>query len=106
VLLELGFEEVILSSIIEDTEVIRQYGPEGNIILDRVFYLAGLPRPDIGISKDAIDQITRIVPGFTNVEKLQAIFRAYKRGEIEADDLLETLVWLRRYSGYSRNSSK
>ncbi|MCW4039959.1 MAG: O-phosphoserine--tRNA ligase [Candidatus Bathyarchaeota archaeon] len=92
VLLELGFEEVILSSIIEDTEVIRQYGPEGNIILDRVFYLAGLPRPDIGISKDAIDQITRIVPGFTNVEKLQAIFRAYKRGEIEADDLLETLV--------------
>jgi O-phosphoseryl-tRNA synthetase len=92
VLLELGFEEVILPSIIEDAEVIRQYGPEGNIILDRVFYLAGLPRPDIGISNDVLDQITRIVPGFTKVDKLQAIFREYKRGEIEADDLLETIV--------------
>jgi O-phosphoseryl-tRNA synthetase len=92
VLLKLGFEEVILPSIIEEAEVIRQYGPEGNIILDRIFYLAGLPRPDIGISNDAIDQITRIVPGFTKVKTLQAIFRAYKRGDIEADDLLETLV--------------
>ncbi len=92
VLLDLGFEEVMLPSIIEDAEVIRQYGPEGNIILDRVFYLAGLPRPDIGISNEAIHQITRIVPRFTKVEELQAIFRAYKRGEIEADDLLETLV--------------
>lgn len=92
VLLNLGFEEVILPSIIEDTEVVRQYGPEGNIILDRVFYLAGLPRPDIGISNDAIEQITRISPGFTKLEELQAIFRAYKRGKIEADDLLETLV--------------
>lgn len=92
VLLELGFEEVMLPSIIEDAEVIRQYGPEGNIILDRVFYLAGLPRPDIGIANDAIHQITHIVPGFTKVDELQAIFRAYKRGEIEADDLVETLV--------------
>jgi O-phosphoseryl-tRNA synthetase len=92
VLLELGFEEVMLPSIIEDAEVIRQYGPEGNIILDRVFYLAGLPRPDIGISNDTIKQLTRIVPGFTKIEELQTIFRAYKRGEIEADDLLETLV--------------
>ena len=92
VLLELGFEEVMLPSIIEDTEVVRQYGPEGNVILDRVFYLAGLPRPDIGISNDTIEQISHIAPGFTKVEELQAVFRAYKRGEIEADDLLETLV--------------
>jgi O-phosphoseryl-tRNA synthetase len=92
VLLDLGFTEVIAPSIVQEQEVWKQYGPETPIILDRVYFLAGTERPDIGINKRKVQQIKKIVPGFEKIEKLQEIFRRYKKGEIVADDLVEAMV--------------
>jgi len=92
VFLNLGFQEVILPTIVNEDEVYREYGPEAAIILDRVFYLAGLPRVDIGISKKDVNKIREIVPQFSEEEKLKDILRRYKKGVIEADDLIETMV--------------
>ena len=89
--LQLGFQEVMLPTIIDEREVLRQYGPEGYVILDRVYYLAGLPRPDIGISQEIQQSLHQIVPQL-NIAKLQELFRLYKKGSIEADNLLETMV--------------
>lgn len=92
IFLNLSFDEIINPSIIQDTEIYKQYGPEAPLILDRVFYLAGLPRPDIGISQSAIEQIRELVPGFDKKETLEQIFRDYKKGRIESDDFIEELV--------------
>ncbi len=91
IFLELGFDEMINPSIIEDKEVFRQYGPEAPLILDRMFYLAGLPRQDIGISEEKLDLIKKIIPNFSKTEELKSILRAFKRGEIEGDDFIEVL---------------
>ena len=92
IFLEMGFAEVITPLITEECHVYLQYGPEAPVILDRIFYLAGLPREDIGISKEKISEIKKTIPNFNEVTELQRIFRKYKRGEIESDDLTETLV--------------
>ena len=92
ILLGLGFTEVVVPTIIEKSEVFKQFGPEAPVILDRVFFLAGLDRPDIGIDAKRIEQIRRVVPNFAKVKELQSIFRRYKRAEISSDDLLETMV--------------
>ncbi|MFX1340278.1 MAG: O-phosphoserine--tRNA ligase [Promethearchaeota archaeon] len=92
-MIALGFEEVILPMFVEEEEVYKQYGPEAVLILDRLFYLAGLPRPDIGISKDRIDKVKDIAPNAVNpMDALKSIFRMYKTGDIEADDMLEFLT--------------
>lgn len=87
-----GFEELVLPMFVEEEDIYKQYGPEAALILDRLFYLAGLPRPDIGISKEKIQKIKEIVSTFNNVDALQNIFRRYKTGDIEADDLIEVFV--------------
>jgi O-phosphoseryl-tRNA synthetase len=92
IFLNLGFDETINPSIIQDQEIYKQYGPEAPLILDRVFYLAGLPRPDIGISQLAVEQIRELVPGFDKKEILEQLFRDYKKGEIESDDFVEEMV--------------
>jgi len=92
VFLRFGLDEIINTSIIEEGEVYRQYGPEAPVILDRIFYLAGLPRPDIGLSKRKIEEIKKIIPGFKKEKTLEEIFRAFKKGIIESDDLIEELV--------------
>lgn len=91
-LLDLGFSEIVVPMIIEKSEVSKQFGPEAPVILDRIFFLAGLERPDIGISRKKIQEIRELIPDFKEVEKLQGIFRWYKRGEIVADDLVEVMV--------------
>lgn len=91
-LLELGFEEVVVPTIIERGEVSNQYGPESPVILDRIFFLAGLDRPDIGLSKSRRQQIQKIIPRFKDFKRLQNIFRRYKRGKISPDDFVETMV--------------
>jgi len=91
-ILSLGFEELVLPMFIEDFEIYKQYGPEAVLILDRVFYLAGLPRPDIGISDEKISLIHQLIPNFDDINILKTIFRDYKKGEIEADDLIQALV--------------
>ncbi|MFX1520336.1 MAG: O-phosphoserine--tRNA ligase [Promethearchaeota archaeon] len=92
VLLRLGFKETVLPMIVEEGTIFREYGPEACLILDRVFYLAGLPRPDIGISNEKLQEIQEIIPGFDKVSELQKIFREYKASNIEADNMLDALV--------------
>ena len=92
VLLELGFTEVIVPMLVDKREVQAQYGPESAIILDRIFFLAGLERPDIGIGHKKLQEIREVVTGFKDVKRLQAIFRRYKLGEIVVDDLVEVMV--------------
>ncbi|MFX1485792.1 MAG: O-phosphoserine--tRNA ligase [Promethearchaeota archaeon] len=92
VLTGLGFEEVILPTIVREEEVYKEYGPEAAVILDRVFYLATLPRADIGLGKRKMEEIRRIIPDFDKTEELKSVLREYKTGEINADDLIEILV--------------
>ncbi len=91
-MLELGFTEVVVPMLVDKREVQTQYGPESPVILDRIFFLAGLERPDIGISDKKIKQIKKAVPGFKQTKKLQALFRQYKLGKIVADDLIEVMM--------------
>jgi O-phosphoseryl-tRNA synthetase len=91
-LISLGFEELILPMFVEEEEIYKQYGPEAVLILDRVFYLAGLPRPDIGISKEKVNKIQNIIPNFDKIDILKQIFRDYKKGLIEADDLIDNFI--------------
>ncbi len=90
--LKLGFTEVVLPLLVDKREVQAQYGPESAAILDRIFFLAGLERPDIGISQKTIKEIKKVAPRFKDVKKLQDIFRRYKKGKISADDLVEIMV--------------
>ncbi|HEU65163.1 MAG TPA: hypothetical protein ENN57_00670 [Chloroflexi bacterium] len=91
ILLNLGFDEVENLTILPDSDVVKQYGPEARVILDRAFYLAELPRPDIGLSARKIAQLKKIAAEI-DIEKLQTILRNYKKGEIEADNLIEELI--------------
>jgi len=91
ILLNLGFDEVENLTMLPDSDVVKQYGPEARVILDRAFYLAELPRPDIGLSAKRIAQLKKIAEEI-DTEKLQAILRNYKKGEIEADNLIEELI--------------
>ena len=86
----LGFEEIINPVFIEDTEVIKQFGPESVAVLDRCYYLAGLPRPDIGISDKKLVELKKINPNVTK-ESLESVLRQYKKGEIGGDDLVAEL---------------
>ena len=91
ILLNLGFDEVENLTLLPDSDVVKQYGPEARVILDRAFYLAELPRPDIGLSEKRIVQLKKIAEAI-DIEKLQTILRNYKKGEIEADNLIEELI--------------
>ncbi|NVM02469.1 MAG: O-phosphoserine--tRNA ligase [Candidatus Helarchaeota archaeon] len=92
ILIELGFEETVLPMIVEDSTVYKEYGPEAALILDRLFYLAGIIRPDIGISKNKKEMIKKIISNFQKIDILQNIFKEFKKGKIEADDLIEEMV--------------
>ncbi|VVB76232.1 O-phosphoserine--tRNA(Cys) ligase [Candidatus Tiddalikarchaeum anstoanum] len=90
ILLNLGFDEVIHKPFWEDTHVKLQYGPEAPAILDRLYYAASLPRPDIGISKEKEAELKKL--GNIDVKVLKDIFKDYKRGEIDPGDLFEELI--------------
>jgi O-phosphoseryl-tRNA synthetase len=91
ILLNLGFDEVENFTLLPDSDVVKQYGPEARVILDRAFYLAELPRPDIGLSEKKVTQIKEIADEI-DIERLQTILRNYKKGEIESDNLIEELI--------------
>ena len=91
IFLDMGFDETENLHILPAEDVYREYGPEAAAILDRVFYLAKLPRPDIGLSKEKIAEIKKLIGKF-NESKLKEIFRNYKKGKIESDDLVEEMV--------------
>ncbi len=92
ILLARGFDEIENPTILSDADVAKQYGPEALVILDRAFYLAQLPRPEIGVSTQRAQEVEKIVGRHIDVEELGSILRAYKRGDIEADDLIDTLM--------------
>jgi O-phosphoseryl-tRNA synthetase len=111
--LALGFDEVENPVIVEEQEIYRQFGPEAMAVLDRVFYLGGLPRPNVGIAKKQLDEINEIlqshksplahggsVPAGTaghqnayqlmtkeTEERLRETLHAYKKSEIDGDEL-------------------
>ncbi len=92
VFLELGLDEIINPMIVDEEDVYLQYGPEAPLILDRVYFLAGLDRAEIGLSKERIIRIKEIIPEFEAVDNLKKFLRQYKEGEIEADDFVDGLA--------------
>jgi O-phosphoseryl-tRNA synthetase len=91
VLLEMGFAEIVVPTLIHKYEVYRQYGPQAPIILDRIFFLSVLDRPDIGISEEKGRELKKISEKI-DPSVLQQIFRRYKLGEISSDDLVEVVM--------------
>ncbi len=88
--LKLGFNETVNPVFVDEEDIYKQFGPEAPAVLDRCFYLAGLPRPDIGIGMDKI-QIIEEIGVSLNEDKIQAlkdIFRSYKKGDESGDDLV------------------
>lgn len=84
--LSMGFKEVVNPLIVEDTHVRKQFGKEALAVLDRCFYLASLPKPNVGISIEKIEKIKNIA-GKADEEVLRRIFHSYKKGKIDGDDL-------------------
>lgn len=86
----LGFKEVVNPVIVEDSHVKRQFGKEALAVLDRCFYLASLPRPNVGISSEKIRRIEEITGKRLKreeVNSLRSIFQDFKKGRIDGDDL-------------------
>lgn len=90
--LHIGFEEVVNPVFIEDKEVRRQFGPEGYAILDRCYYLAGLPRPDVGLSEEKLTQLRNLGVEVGDTKSLQDVLHRYKKGEFGGDDLIYKLA--------------
>lgn len=88
--LSLGFDEVENPYFITDEDIYKQYGPEAPVILDRCYYLAGLERPDIGLSNEKILEIRKIAN--VEIEELKKILREYREGIVEGDNLLEEFI--------------
>jgi O-phosphoseryl-tRNA synthetase len=88
--LQLGFQETINPLFVEEEHVYKQFGPEAPAVLDRCFYLAGLPRPDIGLGMDKIEKIEKlgVEVNEDRLKDLQDVFRGYKKGDVEGDDLV------------------
>jgi O-phosphoseryl-tRNA synthetase len=91
--LNLGFEEVVNPLIVEEEDVKKQYGPEALAILDRCYYLAVLPRPDVGLSKEKVEALKKYVTDLTpdKIQRLQQVLHGYKKGHIAGDDLIEEM---------------
>ncbi len=88
--LRLGFNEIVNPIFIDEKHIYRQFGPEAPAILDRCFYLAGLPRPDIGLGHEKIEKIKNldIKIDEEKIENLKEVFRSYKKGVLSGDDLV------------------
>ncbi len=87
--LSMGFSEVVNPIIVEDVHVRKQFGREALAVLDRCFYLASLPKPNVGLSSEKIAQIEEIIGRSIGGRErdLQEVFHRYKKGEIDGDDL-------------------
>ena len=111
--LSLGFDEAENPVIIDEKDIYRQFGPEAMAVLDRVFYIGGLPRPNVGIARKQLDEINEILRTHKNPlvhtqsvpekdghqsshyqqmtpeteERLRETLHAYKKSEIDGDEL-------------------
>ncbi len=92
--LRLGFEELMNPIIVEDRDIHRQFGYEALAVLDRCFYIGGLPRPNVGISDERIGEIRNILGDIPDegIEKIRQILHSYKKGDIEGDDLVPEIA--------------
>jgi O-phosphoseryl-tRNA synthetase len=95
VYLSMGFDEAYNPLMIEEADVYRQFGPEASAVLDRVFYLGGLPRPNVGIAQAQIDRIGAIIGqemsnDITN--RMRETLHAYKKSVIDGDELTHELA--------------
>lgn len=89
--LSLGFDEACNPIIVEEQEVYRQFGPEARAVLDRVFYLGGLERPNQGIGRAELEGIAAITgkqAGRDEEERLRELLQSYKKSAIDGDDLI------------------
>ncbi|MDD2472866.1 MAG: O-phosphoserine--tRNA ligase, partial [Methanoculleus sp.] len=93
--LSMGFDEAMNPLIVEESDIYRQFGPEAMAVLDRVFYLGGLPRPNVGIAKKQIEEIEAILGRAVSPateENLRVTLHGYKKGTIDGDDLAHELA--------------
>jgi len=92
--IRLGFSEVLNPIVVDEAEIYKQYGPEAAVILDRCYYLATLPKPEIGLSKDKREELEKLGVKLTHekLERLQRVLRDYKKGVIASDDLVEKIA--------------
>ncbi len=90
IFLGIGFDEMENYFLIPEEDVYKQYGEEAPVILDRVYYLATLPRPDIGISKEQAEAVQAVKDGL-DITVLQRIFRKYREANIDSDELMEEI---------------
>jgi len=92
--MKLGFEEFMNPIIVEDRDIHRQFGYEALAVLDRCFYIGGLPRPNVGIPDERVDEIRKILKDLDDdgVEVIRRILHSYKKGEIEGDDLVPVIA--------------
>ncbi|XRO76030.1 O-phosphoserine--tRNA ligase [Methanocaldococcus sp. 28A] len=88
--LRMGFEEMINPVIVDELEIYKQFGPEAMAVLDRCFYLAGLPRPDVGLGNDKVEIIKKLGIDIDEEKKesLREVLHLYKKGAIDGDDLV------------------
>ena len=88
--MRMGFDEIMNPLIVDEKDVHKQFGHEALAVLDRCFYLAGLPRPNVGISDRKVKNIQTILGPVDDqdIELIRSILHRYKRGEIEGDDLI------------------
>jgi len=89
--LSLGFTETCNPIIVDEQDVYRQFGPEASAVLDRVFYLGGLDRPNQGIGREELEGISRITGKAVDPaaeERLREILQQYKKSAIDGDDLV------------------
>ena len=93
--LSIGFDEAENPVIIDENDVYRQFGPEAMAVLDRVFYLGGLPRPNVGISNEKFRQIEEILGTSlttSDEESFRSTLHGYKKGEVDGDELVHVLA--------------
>ncbi|MDK2948442.1 MAG: O-phosphoseryl-tRNA synthetase, partial [Methanolobus sp.] len=92
--LRMGFEEMMNPLIVDEREVHKQFSHEALAVLDRCFYLAGLPRPNVGISDERIAEIKEILGGVDDeaIETIRKVLHAYKKGDVEGDDLVPEIA--------------
>lgn len=92
--LNLGFEETLNPLFIEETDIYKQWGDEAPAILDRIYYLSGLSRPDVGLSQEKISEMETFGVKLTEQKKtiFQKVLHDYKKGVIASDDLIEEIA--------------
>jgi O-phosphoseryl-tRNA synthetase len=92
--LRMGFDEMMNPLIVDEKEVHKQFGHEALAVLDRCYYLAGLPRPNVGISDQRIAKIKEMLGDIDDegIETIRKVLHSYKKGEVEGDDLVPEIA--------------